>query len=259
MIRRQGWHTKLWCMALSLGVATSVYAHEPARIADYRNWRPVLSVAGAGLFSTNIGASAVFPIVSPSSDAFDYQAKHSKHWLVAAQGFLGAEYQLKPYLAWQMGFSYHQALHMRAKGKYNQGPTPDTSATYDYHYNIYARQLMAENKFLLRFASPLHPYILLSLGTAINSASGYKTDAPDPATSTRIYENSTNAAFTYQAGIGVDMDINSSLRFGVGYHFSDFGKVRLGDASINGAAVPGTLSQRHLFAHEFTAQLTMLF
>jgi hypothetical protein len=55
----------------------------------------------------------------------------------------------------------------------------------------------------------------------------------------------------------VDFPCNS--RIGIGYRFTDLGKVHLGRGVIDTTQIPGTLQQSHFYNHEILVQLTYLF
>ena len=131
--------------------------------------------------------------------------------------------------------------------------------TYTYSYSISSQQLLLETKLLNTSFGPYHPYVLAGAGVAFNQASDYQTSVPYSQSFTRMYQDNSNTSFSYALGTGLDMDLTEQVRLGVGYRFTDLGRVRLGDASIDGTPVGGTLAQRHLYAHELLAEVTWLF
>lgn len=222
-------------------------------------WHAVLSIGAGAAISSDIGKSKTFPIVNPITDEFYvYSAKSSNQIAGVFDGFIGAEWMFHPQWALQMGPGYNQAWNFRAKGSYLQGADPESADQYSYHYNILTRQLLAEGKLLYHFKPCYHPYVLLGLGAAFNDASDYGTNVPPFLTFTRQYKDNTQTSFTYTVGLGIDVDVLEHLRLGIGYRFSDFGQVKLGNATIDTTSVNGTLSQNHLYASEVLAQITIV-
>lgn len=215
---------------------------------------------GTGLaIASNVGRSKTFPIVNAVTDEFFiYTAKRPTQTVGVFDGFFGSEWAFHPKWALQLGLGYNQAWNFRAKGSLLQGADIQSADQYSYHYDILTRQLLVESKLLYGYKERYHPYALLGLGAAFNTANDYGTNVPPFLTFTRQYQNNTQTSFTYNVGAGIDVDILDHLRLGLGYRFADFGQFKLGNASIDTTNVSGTFSQTHLYASEILAQLTFV-
>jgi len=223
-----------------------------------RTWHPVLALGAGAASTSNLGQSQSFPIQNPTTDEFYYYfANRPTQTSGLFDGFLGTEWRFRPKWALQMGLDYNQASPFSAKGTFQQGADALSADTYSYHYAVLTRQILAEGK-LLYTVKCFHPYLFGGLGVAVNSAYNYYTNVPPFLTFTRMYANNTTTSFSYAVGVGVDKDLTSHLRAGVGYRFAGLGRVKLGIPTIDTTRVSGTLSQSHLYANELLAQLTWI-
>jgi opacity protein-like surface antigen len=96
------------------------------------------------------------------------------------------------------------------------------------------------------------------VGESFNKSNKYKTNVPPFITFTPVFSNHTTNSFSYKVGLGIDVDMSTDWRFGVGYRFTDFGKARLGNGVIDTVPTSSHLSQSHLHVNEVVAQLTYL-
>jgi opacity protein-like surface antigen len=222
-----------------------------------RTWHLVISTSGGIAKSSDAGKSQNFPIQNPATDEFyTYTANRASQTSALFGGFLGIEWLLRPNWSLQTGIEYNQPSAFSGQGTLAQGADIASQNSYTYQYNISNQQVLAEAKLLYNFKERLHPYVLLGLGAAFNRANGFGTNVPPFLAFTRQYSNNTQSSFSYAAGLGVDADITAHARIGVGYRFTDLGKVALGSATIDNTNVSGTLSQSHLYTNEVLAQLT---
>lgn len=224
-----------------------------------KTWRPLVAV-GAGIsWSSTIGNSAYFPIEPDvAEEYYQYSVNHTTQSSALGDVFLGLEWQFQPMWALQMGLGYQQASPFLAKGSYIQGADVRSQNTYFYDYGILIRQLLIEGKLLYSFKERYHPYVLGGIGSSFNKAYSYNTDVPINLAFTRIYSNNASSSFTYIVGVGLDYDVISSFRLGIGYRFTDVGNIKLGSAVIDTTPVNGTLSQSHLYANEILIQATWI-
>jgi opacity protein-like surface antigen len=221
---------------------------------------PVVSVAGGAFFTIgNAGDSQYFGIVDPDTDQFyQYQAANPENPQYLFGLFVGNRFVFNNLWALQAGLDYTQSGTFQAAGNLTQGADTLSEDTYQYHYNIITRQLLAEAKVLYQFKqnTRVHPYFLFGMGASFNNASDFATTIPYSLTFTRQYQNHSTVSFSYSLGLGVDVDLTYNLSLGLGYRFADLGNVSLGTASINGTDVGGTIHQDHLYANEMVAQLS---
>ncbi len=231
-------------------------------MANQRTWYPVIAVAGGLAMTTHSDQRQSFPIVDPITDQFYiYQANNDKN-ITFFDIFTGVEWRHYAHWSMQMGLAYNQPGEINEKGILTQGADILSQNQFDYGYHITIKQLLAETKFLYNFSGPhmlrCHPYILAGLGVAFNDAENFYTNVPKDLAFTREYQNQSQTSFSYAFGTGIDIDVAKHMRLGFGYRFTDFGRVNLGAATIDGTAVNGSLTRSHIYTNEILAQLTAL-
>ncbi|MES2199725.1 MAG: outer membrane beta-barrel protein [Chlamydiota bacterium] len=222
-------------------------------------WHPVLGLESGVAFISHAGKSKTFPIEDPLTDEFyNYSPKKKTHDPLIYGGFLGAEWQGFKHFGIQFDAKYNQSSSFSVHGNLVQGVDAQSEDHYTYKYKIRIRQLLAEGKFqyVLKW---FRPYFLLGLGAGFNVANHFSTNVPSSMAFTRMYKSNSCASFSYAVGAGMDFSLIRYLRLGVGYRFTDLGKVALGSANIDGTSVSGTLSQSHLYSNEILANLTIVF
>ncbi|HEX2548763.1 MAG TPA: outer membrane beta-barrel protein [Gammaproteobacteria bacterium] len=223
------------------------------------NWHPVGAINVGAIFTDNVGNSVNFPIQNPDTDEFySYQANHPTETKPLGGIFLGVEHPLWQNYLIQFGVEFNQAGAFEASGSLVQGADEESANTYHYSYSLISQQWLAIGKFLTTIHQYFHPYFLLGLGESFNKAYHYSVNVPTDLTNTRLFGNENTTSFSYALGVGIDANVNAHLRFGLGYRFTDFGKVALGDSHIAGIPVSGTISQSHFYANELLAQFTYI-
>lgn len=218
--------------------------------------RPVVTLSAGEIFTSHVGQSQTFQ--PTPGNIYYYSANHSTRNEGIYGGFVGAEFRLHPCWALQLGVSYYQTSAFNAKGVLTQGPDDTSSDDFSYKYNITGRQWLAESKLLFNWYERFHPYASVGLGEAFNRASGYQTTVPPFLTFTPAYADHTTKSFSYAVGTGLDVDFVKHFRLGVGYRFSDLGKVNLGAGHIDTVNIANTLKQSHMYSSEVLAQLTFI-
>lgn len=228
---------------------------------EVKTWYPVVSLGAGGIYTNTVGKSQNFTIIDPDTDQFfDYNAKKPSQTGALFEIFLGSEWVLNPCWNLQAGVDFDQVYtQYSSSGTFTQGADLMSADSYTYNYSVITRQVMAESKLLYTVNHAFHPYGLLALGVAFNSAYAYQTSVPPFSTFTREFSDNTDNALTFAAGVGLDIDINKDLRLGAGYRYTDLGKIALGPATINNVTVSGTLTQYHVYSNVFLAQITLLF
>lgn len=240
---------------IMLGCITALIL-SPAVFADSSlSMRTALTFSGGFAITSDLGKSVTLPVIDSST--YSYSPDRSQ-----AQGvggvFLGEEFNLFPNWSWQAGLAYYR-LSTTGKGDLTQGADAISTDHYRYHFDLVSNQILLENKFFTNWYQIYHPYLSVGIGAAINHAYNYDTTVPPFLTFTPMFANHTSTSFSYNAGLGVDVDIPCNWRFGIGYRFTDLGKVQLGSGVIDTTPITGTLSQSHFYNHEVLAQLTYLF
>ena len=227
---------------------------------EYSRFLPdVFTLAGGNAFSSDLSASTDY---SQGFTQFDFDGNHETKTRAVYGGSIGKEFELRPRWDLQVAIAYYQTAPFTAKGIVNQGVTPAASNDLEYHYDVVSRQLLVEGKLLMDWRKRWYPYISLGIGAAFNKAKNYEVDVLPPLTLSPVFDDETKTSFTYNVGAGVDYSITERLRLGVGYRFTDWGRVGLGEGEIGTPGhffpVPKTLSQSHVYAQEVIAQLSYI-
>jgi opacity protein-like surface antigen len=237
--------------------AIPAYANSLTDWYAKKSWQPILTVGTGASIASNLGESVNIPIQNPLTDEFyNYSAEHSTQVASVSNVFIGAEWMLQSNWALQLGIDYSQSSSFLAKGAFLQGADIPSADLFAYNYNILTRQLLVEGKALYTYKKIFHPYLLAGIGASFNKAFNYSTNVPPTLTFTRMYADHSSSALSYAIGAGVDIDVTTHMRMGIGYRFADLGRVALGNAVIDTTSVSRTLSQSHLYANEVLAQLT---
>ncbi len=248
-------------VVLLVYLAAPISAHAFS-LADWwqnKTWHPLVSIGGGTASSSNVGASQNFPIQYPVTEEFySYSVSHATQTSSLVDIFLGAEWNVQPNWAVQGGIGYNQASPFSVKGTLVQGTDVASQNTYTYQYGVLIRQLLIEGKLLYSFRQRFHPYVFAGLGTALNKSYSYNTNVPPFLTFTRMYSNNAMTSFSYALGVGLDYDVDSLIRLGIGYRFANLGKAQLGSAVIDTTHVSGTLSQSNIYANEVLVQFTLM-
>jgi opacity protein-like surface antigen len=221
---------------------------------------PVIGMGAGSANTSHLSQSRYFPIVNVDTDQFfSYSAQHHDQTKALYEGFLGIEKEFNPHWIGQLGLEYNQTRHFIQRGTLMQGADVPSSDTYAYQYRVILRQALIEGKLFYRFKHHVYPYVLAGLGTSFNKAYNFTTTVPHFLTFTREYSSDTSRSFTYAAGLGLDVDITCHLRAGISYRFTDAGRVKLGNATINDISVSGTFKQSHVYVNQLLAQLSWVF
>lgn len=253
------WVCRSASSVIMMGALISPAATFAGSFFDANLWHPVLGGESGVAIISDAGKSQSFPIQDPAVDQFyTYSAKHKTKTPVIYGGYLGAEWQGYPNFGIQFDVNYTQSSSFSVSGTLTQGVDVQSEDSYTYKYKMRIRQLLTEGKFqyVLKW---FRPYALIGLGASFNVANNYSTNVPTSLAFTRMYKSHSSASFSYAVGAGMDFDIVKCLRIGVGYRFTDLGKVSLGSANIDGVSVSGTLSQPHIYANEVSGKLTIVF
>jgi opacity protein-like surface antigen len=250
-------------MAMSLLVASTHLAHANpyCGTCEWHRWRPFVILGGGVAFTSDLGRSNSFP--DPATGGTDiYTTSHGIQTVGAFDSFFGMEWAFHPKWELQIGFGYNQTTSLASNGTLLQSIGTPFANSFSYLYNVVARQYLFEGKLLYNFYEYYHPYVELGLGVSQNAAYGYQTNVVSTSSisnSAPQFPNQTNSSFSYNAGIGIDIDVLNNVRLGLGYRFANFGKVQLGNTLINATPLNGTLSQSHFYVNEALVLLSFVF
>jgi opacity protein-like surface antigen len=243
----------------SLIVAMSAAAiFSAATAAPKIPWHPIVALDGGYAFMSTSTQTTEFAAYSDALFTLRDQANNysQKMW----GGFAGVEWQVKPLWTLQTGVAYYQPVSIVVRGNESQGVigSPETTDFYTYRYTITPQQVLAEAKLLYTFKEKYFPFVLVGMGASFDSVRSYGINYPAFLTFVPEFSSHNVTAFSYRLGIGLDYATSDDLRVGIGYYFSDFGKVQTGSGHVDDYGVRTNLQQPHLLANELVAQMTMI-
>jgi opacity protein-like surface antigen len=252
---------RIWKYAIVMMSLCSPYLYASEQnheCCENKYFAPVIALTGGMAINSDAGASQNFPI---GYSQLDYDTHHETEIRGVFGGFLGTEFSLLPIWSLQLGVAYYQTTPFAAEGLLAQGVNPATTAKYEYNYKIISHQALVEGKLLLKRHERFHPYISAGLGAAFNQAKDFNVYFPPTLAMTPQYDDHTTTSFTYNVGLGFDVDISEHFRIGLGYRFTDLGKANLGNGEydqFDPTSISSTLEQSHLYTQEVLAQLTYI-
>lgn len=172
--------------------------------------------------------------------------------------FGGIEYWKNPQWGIQLGAAVYSSSNTSINGTIWQFGLPEF-ANLNYSYQLETTRLLVESKLLttLDMNKKLHPYLSGGLGLALNKLSNYQETPLIPEVLPMLpFADRQQTSFTWGLGFGLDMDINSYLRLGLGYQYFNLGKFSLGSSPE--AATQQSLSINSLNGNELRAQLSFV-
>jgi len=209
-----------------------------------------------GLSVNNSLKTQTFPIIDES--AYIYTPKGNANGQVLGV-LAGIEFPVKENYLLQLALKYSRLANLNVDGTVYEGADAQSADEFSYRYNISSQQLMVESKLLYIWKEKYYPYLQLGLGRSVNDARNYSVDYPIFLTFSPLFENKSTNAFAYSLGLGVDWDINSNCRVGIGYRYLNIGKITLGAGRIDDVPIEPTLEQSSASIHEVLAEITYLF
>lgn len=205
---------------------------------------------GAGF--TRTGHAQTLSVLPPFSNHYTSEKAYQSSGLLGLG--LGVEHGLTEQLSWQLGLSGYFNSNIRSTGHVWQFALPEFD-NFIYDYTIQSKRVMATGKVLATIKQSIHPYVSCELGAGFNRTSAYKeTPLIIEAVAMAPFSDRTHASLAWGVGGGIDVDINPTLRLGLGYQFANLGKTSLG-------ASPAQFTQQslrlpHLYSQEVRFQLT---
>lgn len=193
-------------------------------------------------------------VVGASTYNYDSKTDHSKAVWGAAIGKAFNFFAQK--IEFDLAY-YHYGTYS-ITGQVTQGADLASSDVFPYQYQTSIQQLLAEAKVLSTLHNFIHPYAQLGLGMGFNTAKNYSVTIPDFLTFSPVYANKSQTSFAYNLGAGIDIDITSHLRAGIGYLFADSGKVSLGNGWIDDVPIAYSVKQQHFYTNTLLLQINYL-
>ena len=200
-------------------------------------------------------AAAGWPMNSSTNQTFFLEPDIQKTYTGAtqqrtvAQGalFVGWQKKLPRHVTGQFGVSMGASTNASLTGTIWEDANPDFN-NFRYGYTITHSQTSIEGKLLGDWSGIVRPYINGSLGIAFNRAGPFSIapfiseEVPAPA-----FQKNTTTSFTYAVGLGLQRPIAQHWEAGVGYAFSDWGKIHLSPAPTQAFNTAPSLS--HLYVN----------
>jgi opacity protein-like surface antigen len=122
--------------------------------------------------------------------------------------------------------------------------------TDPYQYRLIHYSLIAVGKLGIYRWGNWVPYVSLGLGSTWNRSYDYSEDAPSVSPG---FGNKTQAEFTYNAGLGLDFNLNRDLQLSLGYRYDNFSNNSTG----NGDTVASDTKQLSSRTHADTILLSL--
>ena len=239
-------------------------AGEMGPIVSSQGLHPVVSLH-SGYASINAGNSTQ-RFIGTDSDVFTYTNSGNAKNTGFIGIFLGAEHVLpwisRPGFFMQAGVEYNYFGNIGVKGINTVGIEPQTSTTYNYNYNVQNQQVLGTIKLFATTHERFHPYGEVGLGAAFNHTGQYNTATTETGSInlTPGFNNQGQTHFSYNLGLGVDTQVNTKIRVGLGYRYSNFGSSSLGNGTITfnnyQSPVSFTLGNANAYANQLIARIS---
>lgn len=230
-----------------------------AQCSDLQRWHPTFGVQSGIAALGKAGVDQDFPIDATSDQFYIYNYDGTTKIPFLYGGFVGIEWRGDTDWRFQLQIDYNQSSDFATGGALTQGIDAASQETYAFDYTMQFRQLLGLVKVEYARWNIVSPYFMFGLGSSFNSARDFATTVPVTLATTRIYENQVSKSVSFALGAGFNIHVIDQVCFSFGYRFANVGTIGLGDSTVNGIAVTGTLSQKSLYANEFVVQLSALF
>ena len=211
----------------------------PINTVEEAGFHPFATVFGGPAWRQQSSGTSTFVVTD--NEKFIYHPQSNSPTLGFGGVVAGLEHRLfYDNLYVQLGAEYDNFSGTSFHGNSLAGVELNTTTLYRYQYHTSTQQVMGTAKFYSILKAPkginknLYPYFSVGLGAAFNKANQFTTSTSETGSInlTPTYPSSSNTNFSYNLGIGVDMEVIEHLRFGLGYRYSNFGKVTLGQGLV---------------------------
>jgi hypothetical protein len=231
---------------------------------EKRSWwdniRPVVSVRGGFDYAKPGGSTVDIPFTLPGTGESPDAYVPIEKWHTAGVwgALLGVEIPVwKPGNRWQTGVSYYGTGDFHVEGIVDRQSNISLGET-DYKYKVRNTRVLWENRWLTAMNNWFDLYFLVGIGWSQNKASDYKeTLVYEFAIPNEPFEDKTKNSFTYSLGFGMEAALTDHIRAGIGYQYSDLGRVELGHSPSQTSTENFSTSQTP--AHEVLGSLTYIF
>lgn len=217
-------------------LASTATAGDMGPMASFQGFHPVVSLQG-GYASINAGGN-IQRFTGTDLDVFTYNNSGDGKNAGFIGVFLGAEHALsfisRPGVFMQTGVEYNYFGKAGVNGINTVGVEPQTSTMYRYNYTFQTQQVLGTFKLFATTHERFYPYGEVGLGAAFNRAGQYSAITAETGSInvTPGFGNQSNTRFSYNLGLGVDTQVNTNIRVGLGYRYSNFGASLLGNGTV---------------------------
>jgi len=254
----------IFVMANALLVSSVATAGDMGSISSTQAFHPVVALQG-GYLSINAG-SKTQRFIGTDSDIFTYNNSGNKKDAGFIGVFLGTEHTIplipRPGFFMQAGVDYNYFVKSGIKGINTVGIEPQTETTYRYNYNFQTQQILGTLRLFATTYERFHPYGEIGLGAAFNHAGQYKATTTETGSInlTPLFATQNQTQFSYSLGLGVETQLYTKIRVGLGYRYSNFGSSSLGDGKVTfnnyQSPVPFTLGSSNTYANQLIARIS---
>jgi opacity protein-like surface antigen len=178
--------------------------------------------------------------------------------VLEGSALVGIEFPMSEENRWQTGFSYYQAATFEVEGQVQQLSDP-AYTSFEFNYKVNNQRILWENRWLSEVADDYFFYLMGGLGIAFNRAYDFdENNELNPAADIDpFFKDKTTTSLTYSFGVGVETEVIEDLRLGLGYQYSDLGKVELD--TFEGQVTDDTIQTSSSPAQEILLMLTYFF
>lgn len=185
-----------------------------------------------------------------------YTVNNNDNTLGALELFAGWNSASSSSFQGQLGLAIAGTSQATIEGGVWQNVTPALKS-FNYSYKVRHMHIAAKAKLLGDFGYTFYPYLSGSLGYGYNRATDFSLSYQQfTVPAVYVFTNSSTSAFTYTAGAGIEVELATNWRIGVGYEFADWGKIELGRAP--GQISGSTLGLNHFYTQQFQVSLSYL-
>jgi len=228
--------------------------------------RPLVSLQGG--YAAMAASTREARFVGNDNNLFVYTPSGSSSDTGFYGLFVGVEHflrQVSNYPVWlQAGFEYDGFGQVDIKGINRVGVDASSSTQYRYAYAIQTQQVLGGIKLLTAAHARLHPYGEAGIGIAFNRTSAYSASTSETGSMnvTPNFSNQSTTKLSYILGLGLDTQLNTHIRCGLGYRYSYFGTASLGNgwvlAGDSDVPVSFKVSTSGLYANQLLARITYI-
>jgi hypothetical protein len=247
-------YKKIGITGLSIFFSMSIYATDSIYGEDLPLiWSSIITLSGGPAWANPGQNQYLYPTQPPL--LIDYFSYNSQTGILATgEIFFGLQRIIQPGLLGELGIGLAGATDAKTTGVIDVNGTPSVTT---YGYKIDHGRAELKGKLISNYFKRVQPYISGSFGAGFNNSHAYV-----PITVNQIifppswFASSTNIAFSYTLGAGVQTMLNPNWQVGIGYEFADWGKNYLGADPSSLLFGPGLT---HLYTNELLFSLSYLF